>query len=246
MGAFASVKTISTARRRHAALRSIALVAALATLCSTSAIAQKPVPKPAQPAGAARAGQPKVEPDILSLKPSTVEFHEDGIFTSKICLKSPKARVLLSTPGGFQLDESAPTLTLISKQERAATVQAVTSRIPILPLDTGERRKQVRDTILATAPAKADRVQIVSESENPFPINGWMTFQYTMSYGLYGQTYRKQVVFVRLHPYQELQFTVHAPDRNFAATAAALGSILNSWYREPLNAAAASAATVTD
>ncbi len=230
MGAFAPVT-----------IKSSALIAALAMFCGISAHAQKPVPKAAQPAGAPRAVQPKVEPDILSLKPTIVQFQEDGLFTPKICLKSPKARVLFSTPGGFQLDESAPTLTLVSKQERAATVQAVTSRIPILPLDTGERRKQVRDTIIATAPAKADRVKIASESENPFPINGWMTFQYTMSYGLCGQTYRKQVVFVRLHPYQELQFTVHAPDRNFPAAAGALGSILNSWYREPLNAAAPAA-----
>ncbi len=178
--------------------------------------------------------QLRAEPDILSLKPSIVQFQEDGLFTSKICLKSPKARVLFSAPSGFKLNESAPTLTLVSRQENTATVQVVASRIPLLPLDTGDRRKVVRETILATAPKDATRAAIISESENPFPINGWMTFQFIMSYGLYGQTYRKQIVFVRLHPYQELQFTAHAPEAMSSATAAALRSVLHSWYREPL------------
>lgn len=198
------------------------------------ASAQQSVPKTAPTLPTPQVAGPRVEPDILSLKPTIVQYQEDGLFTSKVCLKSPKARVLFSTPGGFKLDESASTLTLVSREDNTATVQVVASRIPLLPLDTGDRRKLVRETILATAPKDATRAAIVSETENPFPINGWMTFQYTMSYGLYGQTYRKQIVFVRLHPYQELQFTAHAPEAMFGRTATALRSVLYSWYREPL------------
>jgi hypothetical protein len=232
---------------------------AILTLSIASAFAQKPVPtapKPAttagraavvppatRPATAQQPGVPKKpEPDILDLKPTIVKFEEDGLFMPKICLRSPKARVLFSEPNSFKLKEDAPVFTLVCKDDAYTTLHLLGSGSPLLPLDTEDKKKAVRQTILATAPKDADRVEIISEGENPFPINGWTTYQFTMSYGRFGETFKKQVVFVKLHQFQELQFIGHAPDRFFPKVTGALGNILNSWYREPLNILAATQA----
>ena len=219
---------------------------AILTLSIATAFAQKPVPaapnvpalplaprpvNPSQPA----ATTPKVEPDILDLKPTRVKFEEDGLYMPKIEMRSPKARVLISEPNYFKLSDSAATPTFISNEDRGTTVHILTSGSPVLPLDTDDRKKSVRDSVLATAPKEADRVEIVAESENPFPVNGWKTYQFTMSYGLFGQTFKKQVVFIRLHQFQELQFVAQGPDTLFPKATGAIGQILNSWYREPLN-----------
>ena len=193
-------------------------------------------PRVPAPAGAATATPKKPERDMLSLKPSIVQYESDGLFLPRICFTGSKSRVLFPEPNGFKLSDDAATFTLVSKVERTATVQCVSSASMVLPLDSADRRKSVRETILATAPKDAARVEMVSESESPFPINGWTTFQFTMSYGLFGQTYKKQVVFVRLHEFQELQFIAHAPERYFGNCTGAVGSILRNWYQEPLSA----------
>lgn len=224
---------------------------AILTLSIATALAQKPVPAAPKAAAAASTaparplaprpatpGQPatpKVEPDILDLKPTRVKFEEDGLFMPKIEMRSPKARVLISEPNYFKMSDSAATPTFISTEDRGTTVHLLTSGTPVLPLENDERKKAVRDSILATAPKDADRVEISNESENPFPVNGWKTYQFTMSYGLFGQTFKKQVVFIRLHQFQELQFVAQAPENLFPKAAGAIGQILNSWYREPLN-----------
>ena len=197
-------------------------------------------PRVPAPAGAATATPKKPERDMLSLKPSIVQYESDGLFLPRICFTGSKSRVLFPEPNGFKLSEDTGTFTLVSKAERTAIVQCVSSAAMVLPLDTAERRKSIRETILATAPKDAARVEMVSETENPFPINGWTTFQFTMSYGLFGQTYKKQVVFVRLHQFQELQFIAQAPEKYFGNCTGAIAAILKNWYQEPLNTAASS------
>ena len=214
---------------------------AILTLSIASALAQAPKPGTAvrpqvaavRPQVAADPAKPKIVPDILDLKPSIVQYEEDGLFLPKICLTGTKARVLFAEPNGFTLIKDASVFTLQAKADRTATVNILSSAQPLLPLTEEARRKAVRDSILATAPKEADRVEIITESENPVPINGWKTYQFTMSYGLFGQTFKKQVVFVQLHPYQELQFIAHAPDKLFPSTTAAMSAILHTWYREP-------------
>ena len=197
---------------------------AILALSIASALGQKPASDPAKP---------RVVPDILDLKATMVKFEEDGIFMPKICLTATKSRVLFSEPSGFTLAKDAPIFTLVSKEDRTATVSIQSSPRLILPLVDEAQRKAVRDSFAATAPKDADRVEIISEAESPFPINGWKTFQFTMSYGLFGQTFKRQLVFVQLHPFQELQFIAQAPDRLFPAATAAMNTVLRTWYREP-------------
>lgn len=198
------------------------------------------VPRISAPTGGATATPKKPQQDLLSLKPSFVQYESDGLSLPRICFTGSKSRVLFPEPNGFKLSDGAGTFTLVSNAERTATVQCVSSATMVLPLDSADRRKSVRETILATAPKDATRVEMVSESENPFPINGWTTFQFTMSYGHFGQTYKRQVVFVRLHQFQELQFIAHAPERYFGNCVGAVGAILKNWYQEPLDTKAAS------
>lgn len=207
------------------------------SLASALAQAPKPATRPVvRPQAALNPAtdpaKPKVTPDIIDLKPTVVDYEEDGLFLPKICFSSPKSRVLFSEPNGFTLTKDAPVFTLTSKQDRTATINILNSTQPLLPLADEAKRKVVRDSILATVPKESDRSEIVAESENPFPINGWKTHQFTLSYGLFGQTFKKQIVFVQLHQYQELQFVVHAPDKLFPGTTGALNSILHNWYRE--------------
>lgn len=224
---------------------------AILTLSVATALAQKPA-APAAPKAAAAAttparplaprpaipgqpGAPKVEPDILDLKPTRVTYQEDGLFMPKIEMRSPKGRVLISEPNFFKLSDSASTPTFICKEDRGTTVHILSSGAPVLPLENDDRKKAVRDSILATAPKDADRVEIVNEAENPYPVNGWKTYQFTMSYGLFGQTFKKQVTFVRLHQFQELQFIAQGPENLFPKATGAIGQIINSWYREQSN-----------
>jgi hypothetical protein len=225
---------------------------AILTLSVATALAQKPAPaaatrpsaqppqrpaiqRPLPSAQPGQPGQPKPEPDLLDMTPTRVKFAEDGLFMPKIALLSKKGRVLISEPSYFKLTEGAKTPTFVSTEDRSATIHILSSTSPVLPLDKEDRAKAVRESVIASAPKDADRVEIVSEGENPFPINGWQTHQFTLSYGLFGQTFKKKVVFIRLHQYQELQFIAHAPDALFEKAAAGIGSILHSWYREPLN-----------
>ncbi len=222
-------------------INTMKVIVACLGLSLASAFAQ--VPRAPATAGAATATPKKPQPDLLSLKPTIVQYESDGLILPRISFTGSKSRVLFPEPNGFKLSEEAATFTLVSKAERTAIVQCVNSATMVLPLDTAERRKAIRETILATAPKDAARVEMVSESENPFPINGWTTFQFTMSYGLFGQTFKKQVVFVRLHQFQELQFIAHAPEKYFGNCAGAVGTILKNWYQEPLDASAATPKT---
>ena len=209
---------------------------AILTLSVATTLAQAPKPTvrpPAILAPAANPAKPKIVPDILDLKPTIVKYEEDGLFRPKICLIGTKARVLFSEPNGFTLVKDASVLTFASKEDRTANITILSSDRLVLPLTDEARRKAVRDSIIATAPRESEHVKIISESEDPFPINGWKTFQFTMSYVLLGKTLKKQIVFVQLHNFQELQFVAHAPDKLFPASAGAIGSILNTWYREP-------------
>ena len=225
---------------------------AILAISLASALAQAPKPatrpaaRPLNPAS--DPAKPKITPDIIDLKPTIVQHEEDGLFLPKICFSSPKSRVLFSEPNGFTLAKDAPIFTLTSKEDRTATLNILNSSQPLLPLADEAKRKAVRDSILATAPKEADRAEIVSESENPFPINGWKTHQFTLSYGLFGQTFKKQIVFVQLHQYQELQFIAHAPEKLFPSTTGAIKSILHNWYRESSigNTAAAKPKTERD
>ena len=140
------------------------------------------------------------------------EHTNDGASAAYVTapLDGGQLRYVLPSGWCFSGDRFLPT----GKNEADAYIDA--ARIQSPSPWTPDRAKAVRDWIIAQKAAKkATNVACISEGELPFKIEGQSAYEFTLTYGYYGQRFTEAVVFVE-HGQVQLQIHLGALKDDFA------------------------------
>jgi hypothetical protein len=77
--------------------------------------------------------------------------------------------------------------------------------------------------------AQAKEVRIVEETKDTLPINGWTSYQFVLTYKLFGFPFRQSITFFNYTSTEQLVFDVMAPEKEYEKTYNRSYRVLNSF-----------------
>jgi hypothetical protein len=95
-------------------------------------------------------------------------------------------------------------------------------------LFVGRDLEAYRADARAGVPPGASEIKIERENGAALPINGWASYQFTISYKMFGSTYRRSVTFLNYSKVEQLIIDVSAPESAFELASLRCYQVLNS------------------
>ncbi len=166
------------------------------------------------------------------LHAATIE--EDGFKREQTYFQNDaQTRVTIAPPAGWTREDDPASLTLtppdlthgMVRIERSSVGPAVTFQ------DAG--LVAYRKRILADLPQGVTDVKQAAEIADPLPIFNWKSREFTMDYELFGQSYRRSVLFLNLNTKEQLMMTTVALTHDFDRVHTAGMDVLRSWQVLP-------------
>lgn len=167
----------------------------------------------------------------LDLTPHFADMDADGLLIRLPYFQDGAKRVFIKPPEGWKIDGNSERANLSSESAPHSTVTFTLSAKPALPGNESER-KTLRDAMLALPGKEAANVTLEADTPNPFPLNGWKTFEFRVSYDMSAVHFQKSILLVRLNAIEELRITVTAPAQEYAKAAGAAMACLRSWHKQ--------------
>jgi hypothetical protein len=166
----------------------------------------------------------------IDLTPSVKEYIGEGIKYQKLIFQQDKQRVEYNPPPGWSFRGSAERVQLTppKKNFAEAAIEAVPLAAP-QPLDE-KVTKALEQQFISSLPAGSQFVAVVSEEQNPVPVDGNPSFEVTASYQLMGEKFLKSTIFVNLHD-MRLIFRLTARKDDFEALHRDFKRSVFSWHR---------------
>lgn len=165
----------------------------------------------------------------IDFTPTASEFIGEGIKYQKLIFKNDKQLVEYYPPPGWTFLGNAERVQLRPPQKSFA--EAVIESTPLAapqPLDE-KITKALTERFVSTLPAGSQFVTVVSEEQNPVPLNGRPTFEVTVSYQLMGEKFLKSALYANL-PDTQLVFRLAAKKDDFAPLHTEFRRSVFSWH----------------
>ena len=166
----------------------------------------------------------------LDLSPSPSEFNGEGITYTQLTFKDDKRQVVYVLPQLWSYRGSSSQLCL-TPPANFPKAEAAIDKMPLSapqPLDE-KAIEALKQQLMASLGPSALGVKLVSEEQNPLLINGNIsTYEVTIAYQIYGETFVRSVLFANL-PDTQLRFKLSASKKDFDALHRAFRSSLVSW-----------------
>lgn len=168
---------------------------------------------------------------------STTTVEEDGFPREVSCFSyNATTTVSIQAPSTWKILATPAMLTMASPKAPGSEVRLEKS--PFAPTVSFKEPDltRYREYALAQAPAGSTEVRLTGETENPLPILDWTDYEYMIEYALYGQSYKRGVMFLNVDATTQLRVTVLSPPADFDRVRKSAFRLLQSW--RPVAAAA--------
>lgn len=165
----------------------------------------------------------------LDLTPTASEFVGEGIKYQKLTFRKDKQLVEYYPPSGWTFLGGAERVQLRPPKKNFA--EAVIEAVPLAasqPLDE-KITKALAQQFIASVPAGSQLVTVVSEEQNPIPVNGGPTFEVTVSYQLMGEKFMRSALYANL-PDTQLVFRLTARKDDFGPLHSEFRRSAFSWH----------------
>jgi hypothetical protein len=132
----------------------------------------------------------------LQLIPKVDEYELDGAKMKQLAFADGGQKVTYQSPRTWNYSGSATQLTLHppNKTQAEATITRLSFSEPG-KFDDESLKKLVAEAV-ALVPKGSANVTVVSQDKNPLHINGKETFLVILTYGFYGETFGRSILFV--------------------------------------------------
>ena len=170
----------------------------------------------------------------LDFRLHATTVQEDGQPREQLSFRADAGtEVAIALPGGWARADDVGSLTLTPPRitngmvriERSALTPAVAFRDA--GLDTYRQR------VLAGIPQGAAEIKASGDADDPLPIFGWKSHEWTVDYDFFGQSYRRSVLFLNLNAREQLMLTTVSLRADFDPVHAAGLDVLRSWQVMP-------------
>jgi hypothetical protein len=165
----------------------------------------------------------------IDFTPTATEFVGEGIKYQKLIFHDDKQLVEYYPPSGWTFLGNAERIQLRPPQKTFA--EAVIEATPLAapqPLDE-KVTKALTQQFLSTLPAGSQLVSVVSEEQNPVPLNGRPTFEVTVSYQLIGEKFLRSALYANLSD-TRLIFRLAAKKADFESLHSEFRRSVLSWH----------------
>lgn len=165
----------------------------------------------------------------IDLTPSVSEFVGEGIKYQLLSFRQDKQRIGYNPPPGWSFSGSAERVRLIPPKKNFA--EAVIEAVPLAapqPLDE-KITKALEQRFVSSLPSGSQFVAVVSEEQNPVPLNGNPTFEVIASYQLMGEKLLTSSIFANL-PETQLIFRLTARKDDFESLHREFKRSIFSWH----------------
>jgi hypothetical protein len=164
----------------------------------------------------------------LQLIPTRDKYDLDGAQLERLLFPDGPQKVTYTPPRGWQYFGSDDRLTLHPDGIGRAEAEIKVTKLPA-PYDLDDPAMgRLTEEIVASAPANARNVAIVSQEKNPLLIERKETFLVIIKYDLDSESYLRSVMFIS-RKNEQLRFQLTAPQRIFAPLQQAFRASHYSW-----------------
>lgn len=161
---------------------------------------------------------------------STTTVEEDGAVREVSSFAYDAATtVAIQAPATWKMLTTPATLTMVSSKLPGSEVRLEKSPFaPSAPFKEPDLARY-REHALAQAPAGSTEVRLVGETEDALPIFDWTSREYILEYALYGQNYKRGVLFLNVDAKTQLRVTVLTSPADFDRVRKSAFRLLQSW-----------------
>jgi hypothetical protein len=175
----------------------------------------------------------------IDLTPSVTDRVEDGVTSREVSFKTPEGKFMFTLPAGW---------TIRGQKDRAQMTGAVQSSdavfeaIPLKkaePLDEAVATK-FKQQVLASLPPGTANVITVAESENSIMPGGYPSYEFVISYDLWGKSFQRSTLLVN-GPQDRLIFRFTSLKKDFMTLNTQFRRMVMTWRAIATNQAPKSA-----
>jgi hypothetical protein len=164
----------------------------------------------------------------IDLTPAVTDRVEDGVTYREASFKTPEGKLLFVLPPGWTIfgDKDRAQMASADKLAQGA-IEVVLLQKPA-PLDDGAITK-FKEQVLASLPVGAAKVVTVSEAQNTIMPGGNPSFEFVISYDLWGKSYQRSVLLVN-GPKDRLTFRFTCSTADFPVFNTHFRRSLMTWH----------------
>lgn len=166
----------------------------------------------------------------LDLTPHFEDYEYDGVPVHKLVFLDGKKKVYLEPPKTWTAEGGAAQVTLQPGANSHCKVQLSLGDATANSFDentVNACRRRVQGMLLDGA----KDFSILKETDSPYIIYGWKSYQIIGQYNHYGSRVKIGVTFINLDDKQQLIVMVTGPESEFDPVAAGTKSTLMSWFK---------------
>ena len=170
----------------------------------------------------------------LDFRLHTTRVQEDGFAHEQVYFQYDAAtRVVIAPPAGWLRMDDAGSLTLTPPKITNGMVKVEHSSLtPNIPFQAASL-ETYRKRVFAMIPQGAAGVKLDADAVDPLPVFGWKSFEFTVNYDFFGQSYRRSVLFLNLNAREQIMVTAVALQQDFDGVHTAAMDLMRSWQAEP-------------
>jgi hypothetical protein len=179
----------------------------------------------------------------IDLTPAVTDVVDDDVTYREVSFKTPGGKMLFTLPPSWTIrgQKDRAQMTGPDKSSADAFVEAITLEKPA-PLDEAAVTK-FKQQVLAGLPAGSAKITTVSEAQNSLMPGGYPSFEFVISYDLWGKGYQRSALLVN-GPQDRLVFCFTCLKSDFAALNTHFRRSLMTWHAAPNKATAPAPAEI--
>ena len=165
---------------------------------------------------------------------STKSIMEDGYPSQVSCFAyDEQTTVAIRAPAKWKISTTPATRVLTSPSVTGGEVRLEKSPFtPSVPFKDKDLERY-RQHALTQAPPGSTELLVTADTGNPLPIFDWTDHEFFVEYTLYGQRFKRSVLFLNLDTAQQLRVTAVGRSADFEQIHEAAYALLHTWQALP-------------
>ena len=90
-----------------------------------------------------------------------------------------------------------------------------------------------RNSVKSLIPRDAVNLRIIEEKPSPLPVFNWKDYEFVASYNLYGELFKRSMIFISLNPKEQILVSAVSPDISYEFVHKTALELMFSWCSTP-------------
>lgn len=169
----------------------------------------------------------------MDFTPNTVKSLEDGFPVTRTAFRDGSKQIFFKPANGWRMSGGGNEITF--QPEGGIDAYARLGNSPVgasVPLE-GHQLEIYRKAARSMLPKHADKVEVLSETTEAYPLDDWKSFEVWFEYDLRGTRSRCWVLFITMTPKRQVFYMVDGVKKDYEPVYTTARRMLGSWFEPP-------------